>query len=77
MRDLGNIKYAFKLLAFPDTRVFQCKSNMGKKEWLDKFDQAKKTRLAHDQMKRESICEKSPSRSASIDSPSLNRKLFI
>ncbi|XP_072396920.1 exocyst complex component 8 [Diabrotica undecimpunctata] len=72
VRDLGNVKHAFKLLIFPDTRVFQCSSNSNKKEWLDKFDQAKKTRLAQEQQKRESISEKSPSRSASIESPSYN-----
>lgn len=72
VRDLGNVKHAFKLLIFPDTRVFQCSSNSGKKEWLDKFDQAKKTRLAQEQQKRESITEKSPSRSVSIESPSFN-----
>ncbi|KAG5870032.1 hypothetical protein JTB14_026613 [Gonioctena quinquepunctata] len=72
VRDLGNVKHAFKLLIFPDTRVFQCSSNSNKKEWLDKFDQAKKTRLTQEQQKRESFVEKSPSRSASIESPSLN-----
>ncbi|CAH1105110.1 unnamed protein product [Psylliodes chrysocephalus] len=72
VRDLGNVKHAFKLLIFPDTRVFQCSSNSNKKEWLDKFDQAKKTRLAQEQQKRESITEKSPSRSASIESPTYN-----
>lgn len=30
VRDLGNIKHAFKLLIFPDTRVFQCSSNSNK-----------------------------------------------
>lgn len=30
VRDLGNIKHAFKLLAFPDTKVFQCSSNSSK-----------------------------------------------
>lgn len=30
VRDLGSIKHAFKLLAFPDTRVFQCSSNSSK-----------------------------------------------
>nr|XP_023022434.1 exocyst complex component 8 [Leptinotarsa decemlineata] len=72
VRDLGNIKHAFKLLIFPDTRVFQCSSNSNKKEWLDKFDIAKKTRLAQEQQKRESVVEKSPSRSASMESPSFN-----
>nr|CAI5822840.1 unnamed protein product [Callosobruchus analis] len=69
VRDLGNVKQAFKLLIFPDTRVFQCPSNSNKKEWLDKFDQAKKTRLTQEQQKRESVTEKSPSRSISVESP--------
>lgn len=30
VRDLGNVKHAFKLLIFPDTRVFQCASNSNK-----------------------------------------------
>ncbi|CAH1133128.1 unnamed protein product [Ceutorhynchus assimilis] len=68
VRDLGNIKHAFKLLIFPDTRVFQCSSNASKKEWLDKIDQAKKTRLVQEQQKRESSLEKiSPARSISVD----------
>ncbi|XP_074109472.1 exocyst complex component Exo84 [Cotesia typhae] len=45
VKDLGSVKLAFKLLAFPDTRVFQCASAVSKKEWLEKCDQAKKIRL--------------------------------
>lgn len=30
VRDLGNVKFAFKVLAFPDSRLFQCKSNASK-----------------------------------------------
>jgi exocyst complex component 8 len=30
VRDLGNIKHAFKFLAFPDTRLFQCSSGTHK-----------------------------------------------
>jgi hypothetical protein len=72
VREIGNNKHQFKLLIFPDTRVFQCTTSSNKKEWLDKFDQAKKARLTQEQQKRESIAEKSPSRSASIDSPYTN-----
>ncbi|CAD6204344.1 GSCOCG00009931001-RA-CDS [Cotesia congregata] len=45
VKDLGSVKLAFKLLAFPDTRVFQCASAISKKEWLEKCEQAKKIRL--------------------------------
>nr|CAD7201473.1 unnamed protein product [Timema douglasi] len=35
VRDMGTVKTAFKLLAFPDTRVFQCSNNQSKlPEWL-------------------------------------------
>jgi hypothetical protein len=49
------------------------------KEWLDKFEMAKKARLAQDQQKRESAnqTERSPSRpshSESLESPN-NREL--
>ncbi|KAF7270056.1 exocyst complex component Exo84 [Rhynchophorus ferrugineus] len=74
VRDLGSIKHAFKLLIFPDTRVFQCSSNTSKKEWLDKIDQAKKTKLALEQQKRESVIEKiSPSRSTSVDLTAISK----
>ncbi|KAL1491069.1 hypothetical protein ABEB36_011722 [Hypothenemus hampei] len=70
VRDMGNIKHAFKLLIFPDTRVFQCSSNASKKEWLDKIDQAKKSKLASEQPKRESLLveKTSPARMTFIES---------
>nr|CAD7398301.1 unnamed protein product [Timema cristinae] len=70
VRDMGTVKTAFKLLAFPDTRVFQCSNNQSKKEWLDKFDQAKKARLALEQQKREVVpaIERSPSRTIRSES---------
>nr|CAG4641498.1 EOG090X021B [Eurycercus lamellatus] len=42
IRDLGPVKYAFKLMMFPDTRVLQCANSTDKREWLDAFDLAKK-----------------------------------
>nr|SVE79979.1 EOG090X021B [Daphnia magna] len=41
IRDLGPVKYAFKLMMFPDTRVLQCANSSDKKEWLEAFDLAK------------------------------------
>nr|SVE74045.1 EOG090X021B [Daphnia barbata] len=41
IRDLGPVKYAFKLMMFPDTRVLQCANSNDKKEWLEAFDLAK------------------------------------
>ncbi|XP_022188141.2 exocyst complex component 8 isoform X2 [Nilaparvata lugens] len=72
VRDLGSIRHAFKLLAFPDSRVFQCTNNQSKREWLDQFETAKKARLAVDQQKRETVPtaseQRSPMRTESIDS---------
>lgn len=30
VRDLGSVRHAFKLLAFPDSRVFQCSNSTAK-----------------------------------------------
>ncbi|CAH4027736.1 unnamed protein product [Pieris brassicae] len=57
VRDLGTVKQAFKVLAFPDTRVFQCNSLAIKKDWLDKFESAKKMHIEKEtsnQKKKES-----------------------
>ncbi|KAF7992534.1 hypothetical protein HCN44_004878 [Aphidius gifuensis] len=69
-----SVKLAFKLLAFPDTRVFQCATATSKKEWLDKFEQAKRARLIQENQKdslenRELPKEKKlvPSRSMSLE----------
>nr|WIM01508.1 exocyst complex component 8 [Limnephilus lunatus] len=73
VRDLGSVKQAFKLLAFPDTRVFQCNNLTSKKDWLEKFEIAKKTYLSRQEQsevsKRESTHEKAASRPESSDSP--------
>lgn len=51
VRDLGTVKQAFKVLAFPDTRVFQCNSLAIKKDWLEKFDVAKKMYIEKENLK--------------------------
>lgn len=51
VRDLGTVKQAFKLLAFPDTRVFQCNSLTSKNDWLDKFELAKKAYMEKENSK--------------------------
>ncbi|XP_059468551.1 exocyst complex component 8 isoform X2 [Neocloeon triangulifer] len=60
VRDLGNIIHAFKFLAFPDTRLFQCSSATHKQEWMVAFDAAKKSNLKENQMnqQRESVSER-------------------
>ncbi|GBP27004.1 Exocyst complex component 8 [Eumeta japonica] len=70
VRDLGNVKQAFKLLAFPDTRVFQCNSISGKKDWLEKFDLAKKTFIEKENLKQKKKESQEKPKQESLDSPS-------
>ncbi|XP_020280236.1 exocyst complex component 8 [Pseudomyrmex gracilis] len=79
VRDHGTVKLAFKLLAFSDTRVFQCTTATSKKEWLDKCEQAKRAKLAEENSvnnaqennKHPKENKVEPSRSMSLDSNTL------
>ncbi|TGZ56793.1 exocyst complex component 8 [Temnothorax longispinosus] len=78
VRDHGTVKLSFKLLAFSDTRVFQCATATSKKEWLDKCEQAKRTKLAEensvdapDNDKHPKEDKAAPSRSMSLESNTL------
>ncbi|XP_019637716.1 PREDICTED: exocyst complex component 8-like isoform X1 [Branchiostoma belcheri] len=53
IRDAGPMKNSFKVLMFPDCRVFQAESPKAKREWLDSLDQAKKSKAAADSQKKE------------------------
>ena len=51
MRDFGGIKYAFKLLVFPDARLFQCANSESKLAWMEAFEGAKRNRQKqHDEI---------------------------
>lgn len=71
VRDLGNVKQAFKVLAFPDTRVFQCNSFASKKDWLDKFDVVKKMYIEKESSKqKKNDLQEKPK--AVLESPSMS-----
>lgn len=53
VRDIGSVKNAFKILMFPDARVYQCDSPKTKKLWLDKIDEMKKVVLNKVSQKKE------------------------
>lgn len=72
VRDLGTVKQAFKVLAFPDTRVFQCNSLSIKKDWLDKFELAKKMYIEKENSKQKKKESLEKPKSESLDSPSLS-----
>ena len=46
MRDIGPTKNCFKILIFPDQRMFQCASTKEKRHWLEQLEESKKTYLA-------------------------------
>ncbi|XP_052751906.1 exocyst complex component 8 [Galleria mellonella] len=72
VHDLGNVKQAFKVLVFPDTRVFQCNSLTIKKDWLDKFELAKKMHIEKENSKQKKKESLDKPKSESLDSPSLS-----
>lgn len=72
VRDLGSVKQAFKVLAFPDTRVFQCNSFAIKKDWLDKFDVAKKLHIEKENSKQKKKDGLDKPKPELLESPSLS-----
>ncbi|CAD0204398.1 unnamed protein product [Chrysodeixis includens] len=72
VRDLGSVKQAFKVLAFPDTRVFQCNSFTIKKDWLDKFDVAKKLYIEKENIKQKKKDGQEKPKPELLESPSLS-----
>lgn len=72
VRDLGTVKQAFKVLVFPDTRVFQCNSFAIKKDWLDKFEIAKKIHIEKENSKQKKKENQEKPKPESLESPSLS-----
>ncbi|KAI5642547.1 vps51/Vps67 domain-containing protein [Phthorimaea operculella] len=72
VRDLGTVKQAFKVLAFPDTRVFQCNSLAIKKDWLEKFELAKKMYIEKENSKLKKNENKEKPKHEMMESPSLS-----
>lgn len=71
VRDLGNVKQAFKILVQSDARVFQCNNVTSKKDWLDKFDMAKRSNIEKENLK--SKMREVPEKSKLVmESPSLS-----
>ncbi|XP_022090241.1 exocyst complex component 8-like isoform X2 [Acanthaster planci] len=53
VRDVGPVKNAFKILMFPDQRIYRADNSRTKRTWLDKLEEAKKTKAAADAHRRE------------------------
>nr|CAB3243998.1 exocyst complex component 8-like [Phallusia mammillata] len=66
-RDVGRkkipartVKNAFKVLIFPDSRMFQCESAKEKREWLEIVDATKRKHLSEKEKKKELMSATSP-----------------
>ncbi|XP_068216023.1 exocyst complex component 8 [Palaemon carinicauda] len=53
IKDRGTTKNAFKVLIFPDTRVFMAPTAKIKQDWLDEIERAKANKVAVDKLKAE------------------------
>ena len=52
-RDVGDCKNAFKVLMFPDTRMFMAETPKAKRQWLDILEETKKKKAAADNLRKE------------------------
>lgn len=55
IKDRGQATNAFKLLIFPDARVFQAPSPKAKSEWLEHLESTKHARAAAEQQSVEQL----------------------
>ncbi|KAK6175574.1 hypothetical protein SNE40_014007 [Patella caerulea] len=53
VRDVGPVKNAFKILMFPETRMYQTDNTKSKRQWLDILDDTKKKKASKDKQKKE------------------------
>ncbi|XP_078725725.1 exocyst complex component 8 isoform X1 [Lampetra fluviatilis] len=66
VKDNGPMKDMFKVMKYPDCRIFQAENIKIKKEWLDILDETKKSKAASDKLKKE---EERPMSPKTPDSP--------
>ncbi|XP_050537306.1 exocyst complex component 8 isoform X2 [Daktulosphaira vitifoliae] len=71
--NMKDIKNSFKLLAFPDTRVFQAPNTGLKNDWLAKFEAVKKLQVSIDSKVKSTVEQKTLQR---MDSIQLTQNLF-
>ncbi|XP_050436948.1 exocyst complex component 8 [Adelges cooleyi] len=64
--NIKDIKNSFKLLAFPDTRVFQAPNTGLKNDWLSKFEAAKKSQVSLENKTKSTVEQKTLQRMDSI-----------
>ncbi|XP_034018006.1 exocyst complex component 8 [Thalassophryne amazonica] len=62
VKDNPPMKDMFKILMFPDSRIFQAENSKIKKEWLEILDETKKNKVTKDRNKKEQEVPASPAR---------------
>ncbi|XP_013390682.1 exocyst complex component 8 [Lingula anatina] len=53
VRDMGSVRNAFKILMFPDSKLYQCDTPKAKRSWLDVIEETKKKKMVSDTLKKE------------------------
>ncbi|XP_030052282.1 exocyst complex component 8 [Microcaecilia unicolor] len=61
VKDHPPMKDMFKILMFPESRIFQAENTKIKKEWLEVLDETKKKKVLNENRKREEEAPQSPS----------------
>nr|XP_022342555.1 exocyst complex component 8-like isoform X2 [Crassostrea virginica] len=65
VRDAGANKNAFKILMFPDSKMYQADSSKSKRQWLDILEESKKKKAARDKQKKEAMLLEQQAQTAS------------
>lgn len=69
VKDNPPMKDMFKILMFPDSRIFQAENSKVKKEWLEILDETKKNKVSKDRHKEEEEVPTSPVRAEVSTNP--------
>ncbi|KAM7395053.1 hypothetical protein PAMA_006686 [Pampus argenteus] len=69
VKDNPPMKDMFKILMFPDSRIFQAENSKIKKEWLEILDETKKSKVTKDKHKKEEEVPASPVRAEVSTNP--------
>ncbi|KAG5846619.1 hypothetical protein ANANG_G00116900 [Anguilla anguilla] len=69
VKDNPPMKDMFKILMFPDSRIFQAENSKIKKEWLEILDETKKNKVVKERHKKEEEVPNSPVRPEVSNNP--------
>ncbi|XP_060947332.1 exocyst complex component 8 [Limanda limanda] len=69
VKDNPPMKDMFKILMFPDSRIFQAENSKVKKEWLEILDETKKSKVSKERPKKEEEVPTSPVRAEVSTNP--------